>query len=777
MFKFFNNIPIFRRFLVLFAVMAIVPIIVIVLLSNFFLTSLDTRSQAVQTSVDSQSISSQEQGNLQRMHEELQTRFNQIFASLSGKIADPALANAGGLVSADIAAREAEFGQALQAYQANYDLTNSSNMATIRSILINDNPTTGPAIIADQQQALNGVVTTQWPAYENLLQQEVRALDRLDPTIKGHPATLSPADLNAAFTHTYNVLWHSSQAFTNLQNSWQRVVDDAAATGKTVTTVGPSETQPIIIGSTIAIIVILAMAFLIGMAVNFTIVTPLRSLSALTRRIARGDTSARAHMTGRDEIAMVATSMNNMLDNIVRLIQETQGQRDLLQRQVEKLVSEVSGVGEGDLRVQAEVTADALGVLADSFNYMVEELGSLIVRVKMVANEVDRSTSAIFDRLTQLVETGDIQLNQISNAAVEVEHMADSSRKVADRAEILYGVAHDARQSAQGGRAAVQQAVEGMGRIHENVQETSSKVQTLGERSREINNIVEVISTVAHQTNRLALDAAIQAAMAGENGKGFGAVAADIRRLAERTKEQASVIGRIVRSVREDIGAVAVSMQDTERETSAGSELTQEAGVALESIFSAVEHQAREIENINQMAAQQLQSSRNVVHIMRAISNTTHQSTMSTRTASQEMERLARLVEQLRASVEAFKLRENQGYYMPLPSNVTVTPVNGQDNHMTMSGIFRTVTASAQRDDGATNYPALAPAAGRPAQQYQPISYPSNQIQPPAAYWQWPGQQHATPALPPQQQWPPQQPRTQRPYPAQVTDNGGNGRQ
>lgn len=235
-----------------------------------------------------------------------------------------------------------------------------------------------------------------------------------------------------------------------------------------------------------------------------------------------------------------------------------------------------------EIRVQAEVTADALGVLADSFNYMVEELSSLVVRVKMVANEVDRSTSAIFDRLTQLVETGDIQLNQIANSAVEVERVADSSRQVADRAEILYSVARDARQSARGGRAAVQQAVKGMGRIHENVQETSSKVQTLGERSREINNIVEVISTVAHQTNRLALDAAIQAAMAGENGKGFGAVAADIRRLAERTKEQASVIGRIVRSVREDIGAVAVSMQDTERETSAGIELTQEAGVALE---------------------------------------------------------------------------------------------------------------------------------------------------------------------------------------------------
>src|SRR6266571_1093049 len=708
MFKFFNNIPIFRRFLVLFAVMAIVPIIVIVLLSNFFLTSLDTRSQAVQTSVDSQSISSQEQGNLQRMHEELQTRFNQIFASLSGKIADPALANAGGLVSADIAAREAEFGQALQAYQANYDLTNSSNMATIRSILINDNPTTGPAIIADQQQALNGVVTTQWPAYENLLQQEVRALDRLDPTIKGHPATLSPADLNATFTRTYNVLWHSSQAFTNLQNSWQRVVDDAAATGKTVTTVGPSETQPIIIGSTIAIIVILAMAFLIGMAVNFTIVTPLRSLSALTRRIARGDTSARAHMIGRDEIAMVATSMNNMLDNIVPLIQETQSQRDLLQAQVEKLVSEVSGVGEGDLRIQAEVTADALGVLADSFNYMVEELSSLIVNVKMVTHEVENSTLQTFDRMTQLVKNADNQIHQISQSVIEIEDIADSSRQVAERAKVLSDVASEARQMAQTGRGVVQQTVEGIGRINENVQVTSSKVQLLGERSREINNIVEVISNIAYQTNRLALDAAIQAALAGENGKGFGAVAADIRRLAERTKDQVSMIARIVRSVREDIDAAASSMQETEQETSAGSELAQQAGRTLETIYRVVEQQAQEIEYINTLAVQQVQSSGEVVQIMHGVSDASHHSNVSTRETSHNMERLARLAEQLLASVEAFKLREDTNAYIP-SSSVTIVPET-PDESMSVSGMFRTVTGAAQAV-GVRNYDALPPAS------------------------------------------------------------------
>src|SRR5438309_6864219 len=157
-----------------------------------------------------------------------------------------------------------------------------------------------------------------------------------------------------------------------------------------------------------------------------------------------------------------------------------------------------------------------------------------------------------------------------------------------------------------------------MGRINENVHETATKVHTLGERSRAIDEIVTAIGGIAHQTNRLALDAAIQAAMAGENGKGFGAVAADIRRLAERSKDQASSIGRIVRAVREDIGAVAVSMQDTERETSAGSALAQEAGTSLASIFGVVERQASEIEAINRMAAQQLQSSSSVVQIMQA---------------------------------------------------------------------------------------------------------------------------------------------------------------
>ncbi len=718
--KWLTNTPIFRRLFIAFAMAAVVPGIIIAVLGNTYISTLTARSQAEQISNQALKITTDQHANLQQMNSDLVGFQSTAFAAEGGN--DPSMVAMAQSLNNEIVALQGQFNQQALQYQQNYQIATSPQMAVIRGILSGTDPSN--KIARDQQQTLIKVLGPgqEWSSYLAAQNQEILDIKT-----------------NVSHATAHNDMTKADNLYKPLEASWHHIVELAQTVGDQVATVAGSQTDPVIIATVVAVLSSIMIVVTIGYIVNLTITRPLRQLATLTRRIAKGETSARANLIGRDEIYMVADSMNKMLDNIVRLIQDTQAQRDNLQAQVEKLVSEVSGVGEGDLRVQAEVTADALGVLADSFNYMVEELGSLVVRVKMVAHEVENSTAAIFDRLTQLVETGDIQLNQIGNAAVEVEHMAGSSRQVAERAQILYSVARDARQSAQHGREAVQQTVEGMGRIHENVQTTASKVQTLGERSREINNIVEAISGIAHQTNRLALDAAIQAAMAGENGRGFGAVAADIRRLAERAKDQASMIGRIVRSVREDIGAAAVSMQDTERETSAGAKLTEEAGIALESIFSAVEHQAREIENINQMATQQLQSSSNVVQIMRSISNTTQQSTMSTRETSQNMERLARLVEQLSSSVEAFKLRENQGFYAP-NSNVSVTPTDEQENQLSMSGVFRTVTSTAlhsSRGRGTSPQNALLPA--RAANPFSSSYYPMAPNSPQNGGWE--GQQ------------------------------------
>jgi methyl-accepting chemotaxis protein len=496
-------------------------------------------------------------------------------------------------------------------------------------------------------------VSNEWTTFQTALNEAFLQITNLQ---KNPPITQTA--INAQYEQIYVNLFRAQQVFIPLVNSWQDIVNDASTTATTVTTVGSSQTQPILFATAIAVASILVIIFLTALVVNLTITQRLGRLASLTRKFTTGDTSVRAEIAGRDEIQLVAASMNLMLDNIVSLIRAAERQRDELQRQVEKLLGEVSGVGEGDLSIQAEVTAGTLGALADSFNYMIEELSNLVVRVKMVAGEVESGTAITLERMTQLVSSADTQISQIRQATTEVEHMAHSSSQVAERAQTLYNSALEARQTAQTGRQSVQLSVEGIARIQDYVQNTSSKVQVLGDRSRTINNVVDVIASIAHQTNRLSLDAAIQAAMAGESGKGFRAVADDIRRLAEEAKTQANAITQLVKSVREDIGSLAISMRDTERETMAGTNLAQQTGLSLDAIFNVVEQQAQEIATINQAARQQSQSSNTVVQIMQDVSASTLQNTSSTHAVEQSMERLARLAQQLQASVGAFRLRE-----------------------------------------------------------------------------------------------------------------------
>lgn len=655
MFKFLNNMPIFRRLFIIFGLATIIPVVGILVLGNFYLNSLNERSQAVATSSTAQSVASQEQNDLLRMNALLGELNNNTFAQESNVVNDSSLAASGALISSEITAREINFQEAILTYENNYALDSAANMGTIRTIIERDiQPgTPGSTVIQDQAQALDMVVGTDWPAYQKLqdnVLNQINALDRNPP--------VGSTAVNAAYEKVYATLYQANQKFVPLRADWQKVVDAATTMMQTVTAVGQSQTQPLFIATGLAIASILLIIFITALVVNLTITQRLGRLASLTQRFVSGDTTVRAEALGRDEINTVATSMNLMLDNIVKLIHDAEHQRDELQAQVEKLLSEVSGVGEGDLRPQAEVTTGTLGALADSFNYMVEELSNLVIRVKTLASEVENGTTMTLERMTQLVQSADIQINQIQLATTEVEQMALSSLQVADRAQTLYNSALEARQTAQVGRQSIQLSVEGIGRIHEYVHQTSQKVQGLGERSLAINNIVDVIANIAHQTNRLSLDAAIQAAMAGESGKGFRAVADDIRRLAEDAKIQAQSITQLVRAVRDDISALGISMKDTERETQAGTVLTQQTGLSLDGIFTVVDRQAQEIAIINQAAKQQSQSSNTVVQIMQNVSNSTQQNTTTTHIVEKSMERLAQQAQQLQASVGAFKLRE-----------------------------------------------------------------------------------------------------------------------
>lgn len=645
MLRAFSNIPIFRRLVITFGIATLIPILVILLLGNFSLQSSELRSQAVQTSFDAQNIATQEQINIQRLNALIQARFAQVFAqgslSLEG---DP---SSGKLTQDDVDALESEFSQALANYQKNYQVATAKNMSTIRSIMNSDAPDHGQQVINNQLSALNAVAQVDWPHYKAQVQKILQDLTG-----------------NTFYQVAYADYYQSVLGFLDLKNHWQQVVDAATEMGTTVTQTGPSLIDPLIIYTTIALIFTLLVIVAAGFLINATIVVPLNQLVALTRRVARGETRARANIAGRDEIGQVANSINGMLDNILRLMQEAQSRHADLQAQIAQMISDLSGVGEGNLRIQVQVASAELGMLASSFNVMAEELNNLVVNVKILARGVQNATLHAFGYMEQLVDNSDAQIQQIMHATEEVGHVAVSSRQIAERAQMLYNVADEARQAAHRGRKAVIQTVRGMDHINENVGATSQKVLSLGERSREISSIGEVISSIAQQTNRLALDASIQAAMAGDHGKGFGAVAVDIRRLAERAKEQSALIVQIVHNVLEEINAVTISIQETKRDTAMGTQIAQEVGKALDQLFSAVEHQAGEIEATNQVAMEQVQISTRVAQIMQNASDSSRNSSEITKTVVQQMERLAQLAGQLLSSVEVFKLREQYPAYV-----------------------------------------------------------------------------------------------------------------
>nr|MDQ2716752.1 methyl-accepting chemotaxis protein [Chloroflexota bacterium] len=384
------------------------------------------------------------------------------------------------------------------------------------------------------------------------------------------------------------------------------------------------------------------------------------ALVDVCREYAGGEHNVRAAVNGDDDFAMLAVSLNTLLDS-----QNMQGGMALsttgsdaaaLQAQIEKLLQEVSAVGDGDLRVQAEVTPDTLGVLADSFNYMIEELAKVVGRVQSTAVQVTNATRRILDRSAELAQASEMQVDQISQTSDAVEALAIFIQNVARNAQMSHESAQDALRNANSGQQAVRQTIDGMMLIRENVQETAKKIKRLGERSNEIGEIVRIIEDIADQTNLLALNAAIQSAMAGEHGRGFAVVADEIRLLAERSTESTKRIATLVKSIQGDTYEAVVAMEDSTQEVVKGSQLADEAGRALNSIYSAVERQAQMIENIARAANEQTSVSEAVAVAMNQISEITRQTNAGTQEAAANVSYLAELSDQLRASVSTFRL-------------------------------------------------------------------------------------------------------------------------
>jgi methyl-accepting chemotaxis protein len=384
-------------------------------------------------------------------------------------------------------------------------------------------------------------------------------------------------------------------------------------------------------------------------------------IMAMFSQIGIGDFAARAEVTSRDELGTMAYSLNAMLDNTLTLIQSRE-ERDAIQESIMSLLDDVSGVAEGDLSQEAEVTADIMGAVADSFNYMIDQLRAIVTGVQDATLQVSSSANEIQTTAEHLAQGSESQAMQISDTAAAIEEMAVSIQQVSENAALSATVGEQATANARQGAKAVQNTIEGMTRIREQVQETAKRIKRLGESSQEIGEIVQLINDIADRTSILALNASIQAAMAGEAGRGFAVVAEEVERLAERSTEATKQIANLVRTIQGETTEAVAAMESTTREVVSGSELANQAGQALVEIEGVSSRLAELIQSISLASKQQARGSEALAKSMDDISEVTQQTAAGTKQAAVSINNLAMLADELRGSVSRFRLPGGNGH-------------------------------------------------------------------------------------------------------------------
>ncbi len=339
-----------------------------------------------------------------------------------------------------------------------------------------------------------------------------------------------------------------------------------------------------------------------------------------------------------------------------RQLRETAEKNERNQNAIMRLLDEIEDLADGDLTVAASVTEDFTGAIADSINYSIDQLRELVSTINLTAEQVFGAVKDTQTTATQLAAASEHQALQIAAASNAINDMATSIDQVSANASVSVTVAERSVTIANKGNEVVHNTITGMDNIREQIQDTSKRIKRLGESSQEIGDIVSLIDDIADQTNILALNAAIQASMAGDAGRGFAVVADEVQRLAERSSSATKQIETLVRAIQNDTNEAVISMEQTTAEVVRGARLAQDAGVALEEIEGVSKILAGLVESITNAAQQQAALGQQISSTMLVIQQTTTQTTSGTAATARSMGNLAKMASEMRRSVSGFTL-------------------------------------------------------------------------------------------------------------------------
>ncbi len=404
-------------------------------------------------------------------------------------------------------------------------------------------------------------------------------------------------------------------------------------------------------------------AFFLGQMTAKQVKRSTDDLTAQFHSVCQGNLNARATVYSEDEMGQLSTGFNQMARVILtttseaqRKAEEQEQAKEDLQRQVIRLLDDVEGAARGDLTVQAEVTADVLGAVADSFNLTIQNLREIVQQVKTAARQVSKSSTDNEMFARSLSSDALRQAEELAVTLNSVQVMTESIQRVAESAREAEEVARSASSTALKGGEAVERTVAGILEIRETVAETTRKVKRLAESSQEISKIVALISQIASRTNLLALNASIEAARAGEAGRGFAIVADEVRQLADRAAKASKEIEQIVLQIQSETGSVMTAMEEGTQQVIEGTRLAEQAKRSLEDIIQVSNRIDVLVRSITADTVEQTETSRAVAQVMQSVELTAQETSQEAQRVSGSLQNLVNVARDLLTSVERFRV-------------------------------------------------------------------------------------------------------------------------
>lgn len=398
---------------------------------------------------------------------------------------------------------------------------------------------------------------------------------------------------------------------------------------------------------------------------------PLLAAAKTVEKIGQGEFEARVAVEGEDELANLSSNINQMADQIQHLLSEQEvaarreavaererQQQEILQRELLQLLNDVEGAASGDLTVRAEITAGQIGIVADFFNAIIENLREIVTEVKQAASQVNKSVGEKEGEVRQLAAEAMGQAAQITATLDAVEQMARSIQEVAQNAQQAADIARHASQQAETGGTAMDRTVESILELRETVAETAKKVKRLGESSQHISKVVALINQIALKTNLLAVNASIEAARAGEEGRGFAVVAEEVGELAAQSANATKEIEQIVEAIQRETGEVVKAMEVGTSQVVTGTNLVEAAKRSLGEIVQVSHRIDQLLQSISSATVSQNEKSQLVANLMEEIAKVSEGTAQASHQVSSSLQETVAITQQLQEKVGTFKVNE-----------------------------------------------------------------------------------------------------------------------